>query len=358
MRLYTRLRLRAPLERAAFLIVLAALSGCDVPTELPIFDVRWVFPVEETSIAVTELLPPDVTVSGGNFDVVPDVVLSETLGSLCTPPTCVGSVVPVPKPAFSQTINQTGSLPADVVSVELVGGSISLAIENNLGFDPINPATAPADPGTMTVTLYDTNTSGRQLGQVMWDGPTNTLPTGVTTMVPIDLTAGTVSSTILAVLNLVSPAGDDVPIDLAASFIVTVGTVSVSEATLDVDGQTVSVDPTSLDVGDIDSDTVERIQFGSLIFDIQNPFDVGVTLDLDISVDGVTTVTKRVDIPSDQTSTVTVGYTSAELQSFLGQDVVLVSGSGAVVSPGVPATVTPTQVMVIAVNLDIELEIG
>ena len=36
----SQLRFRAPLERAVLLIVLAALSGCDVPTELPIFDVR------------------------------------------------------------------------------------------------------------------------------------------------------------------------------------------------------------------------------------------------------------------------------------------------------------------------------
>ena len=60
----SHLRFRAPLERAVLLIFLAVLSGCDVPTALPIFDVRWIIPVEETSISVVELLPTDVTVVG------------------------------------------------------------------------------------------------------------------------------------------------------------------------------------------------------------------------------------------------------------------------------------------------------
>ena len=93
------LRFRAPLERAGLLIVLAALSGCDIPTELPIFNVQWEFPVQEVSISVEQLLPTNVIVAGGNFQVTPNVVLSETLGSLCA--VCVGSGgVSVPKPAF------------------------------------------------------------------------------------------------------------------------------------------------------------------------------------------------------------------------------------------------------------------
>ena len=51
------LRFRAPLERAGLLFVLAALSGCDVPTEIPEFDVRWILPVLEDTIAVEQLLP-------------------------------------------------------------------------------------------------------------------------------------------------------------------------------------------------------------------------------------------------------------------------------------------------------------
>jgi len=333
------------------------LSACDIPTALPVFDVRWILPVEETSIAVTELLPANVTVSGGDFDVtVTPVVLSETLGSMC--PACVNSGVPVPKPAFTVNYNQTGSLPADVVSAQLTSGSISLGIQNNLGFDPINPG--PAATGTFTVTLYDTDINGRQLGQVALDGATGgTLPAGPTT-IPLNLAAGVISSAIFAVVDLVSPVGDPVIIDVNAAFDITATVVSflVSSVTLSVDGRAVSISSTNLDVGGINTSVTDRIQSGSLILDIQNPFGVGVTMQFDISGPGFTTIQKNVTVSSAATSTVTVPYTASEFQIFLGQTGVVFSGAGTVVSPGVPATVTPTQVMTIAASLDITLEIS
>ncbi len=358
------LRFRAPLQRVGLFFVLAALSACDVPTEVPQFDVRWVFSVLEDTIAVDQLLPATgVTISGGNFLVEADtVLLNETLSSLCS---ACGPLngLNVPKPLFDTVFTQTGNLATDVVSVEMVSGSISLALQNNLGFDPIRPAAAA--PGMLIVTLYDGNALGRLLALDTLDGSvlTDSVPNGAITTIPLNLAPGTVSSTIYAEVDLLSPLGDPVLIDINAAFDITATVVTflVSSVTVDVHGLSVSVDPTDLDVGDIDAETVERIQMGSLIFDIQNPFGVGVTLFLDISGPAFPTIQKRVDINSDQTSTVTVGYTGAELQSFLGQDVVLVSGSGTVVSPGVPpvpAIVTPSQVMVIEVNLDIELEIG
>ena len=52
----------------------------------------------------------------------------------------------------------------------------------------------------------------------------------------------------------------------------------------------------------------------------------------------------------------TVTYTADELRRFLGQADVLVSGAGTVV--GGPATVTPTDEVVIEASLDIVLEIS
>ena len=351
----SRLRFRASLKRAGLLVVLAALSGCEYPTELPIFDVRWVFPVEETSISVVELLPSNVSVVGGNFEVVPDVVVTQTLADLC--PACIAANgLTVPKPPFTLAFSQAGTLPTDVVSVDLVGGSISLAIQNGLGFDPINPA--PDSTGTMTVTLYDVDINGTKLGEVVWDGANGeALPAGLTT-IPLNLMAGTISSTIFTEVNLDSPAGDSVLVDITSSLTITVGTVSVSSATIDVDGLSVNLDPTDLDVEDIDTSITDGIQSGSLILDIQNPFGVGVTLTLDISGPGFTTISKGLAISSAGTSSVTITFTAAELQRFLGQPNVQITGVGTVVSPGVPATVTPTQELVIAASLDIILEIS
>ena len=356
----SQLRFRAPLERAVLLIVLAALSGCDVPTELPIFDVRWVIPVEETSISVDDLLPATgVTISGGNFVVEADtVVLNQTLGSLCA--ACLDSGgFAVPKPVFDTVFTQTGNLATDVVSVQLVSGSFSVAIQNDLGFDPIRPAAGI--PGTMTITLYDVDTGGRQLSQVTLDGAvlTDSLPNGALTTIQLNFQPGTVSSTIFAEIDLDSPAGDPVPIDPNARLDITVamGPFSVSSATLVVDSLSVPLESINLDVGDIDTSVTDRLQLGSLILDIQNPFGVGVTLDLDISGFGFQTISKNdITISNGATSSVTGTYTAEELRRFLGQADVLVSGSGTVL--GGPATVTATDEVVIEVTLDIELEIS
>ena len=77
MHLRPRLRTHAPLGRVILLVTLAALSGCDYPTTVPPIDVRWVFPIDDQSISVVELLPADVAISGGNFQVdVPPATLS------------------------------------------------------------------------------------------------------------------------------------------------------------------------------------------------------------------------------------------------------------------------------------------
>jgi hypothetical protein len=341
------------------LIVLAALSGCDVPTELPEFDVRWVVPLLEDTISVAQLLPgTGVVISGGNFQVDADTVtLNETLGSLCGACIDSGGIL-VPKPVFNLVYNQTGLLATDVVSVQLVSGSISLAIQNDLGFDPIRPA--PGVPGTMTVTVYDNDVLGRQLAQVTLDGATDALPDGALTTIPLNLAPGTVSSTIFTEVSVFSPAGDDVAIDLNARLDITaaVGTVLVSSALIDVDGRSVTLDPTTLDVDEIDSDITSRIQNGSIILDIQNPFGVGVDLSFDISGSGFATLQRAVSISSAATSTVTISYTGADFRSFLGAPNVQASGAGAVVAPGGPATVTPTQELVFEARIDLTVTVG
>ena len=359
----SHLRFRAPLERAVLLIFLAVLSGCDVPTALPIFDVRWVIPVEETSISVDELLPTDVTVVGGNFEVtnVADVMLSQTLDVLC--PDCIPfNGLTVDKPLFNLVYNQSGSLPADLVSVELVSASISLAMQNDLGFDPIRPAVAA--PGTMTITIHAVDATGPELGRVVLDGnvATDSVPDGALTTVSLPLQPGTLTSTFVAVVDVFSPLGDPLLIDITSSFdiTVTVGTVLVSSATLDVDGLAVNLDPTPLDAEGIDSTAVNRIQSGSLILDIQNPFGVGVD-SLSLGISGPfpsSPIQKILSIGSGATSSVTLMYTATELQSFLGQSGVQITGAGTVVSPGGPATVTPTDEVVIEATLDIVLEIS
>ena len=188
---------------------------------------------------------------------------------------------------------------------------------------------------------------------------TDALPVGLTT-IPLSLVPGTVSSTIFAVIDVVSPAGDPVPIDLAATFDITanVGSILVSSATIDVDNRMVNIEQTTLEVSDIDADLVANIQTGSLILDIQNPFGVAIDVVLEIGGPGIVTLQRNVSIGSGPTTSATLSYTGPELQSFLGKTGVFFRGTGTVTSPGVPATVTPTQVATLDASLDVELEVG
>ena len=249
--------------------------------------------------------------------------------------------------------------PPNVLSAILVSGSISLAIQNDLGFDPIRPAVA--DPGTMTITIHDVDAAGPVLGQVVLDGATDALPNGALTTVPVPLTPGTVSPTFMAVIDLDSPLGDtNVLIDINANLDVTAtpGTILVSSVSVDADGRAISFPQTTLDVGSIDADLVNRIQEGSLIVDVQNPFGVAFRVDVEIGGLGITTLRRTLDIGSGPTSSVALEYEAADFRSFLGRSGVFFRGNGWVSSIGTPATVTPTQEALIETSLDLVLDVG
>ena len=67
-------RARTALGRVGLLITVAAFAGCDIPTEVPFVDVQWIFPIDDQSISVVELLPANVDTAGGNFQVAVDAV--------------------------------------------------------------------------------------------------------------------------------------------------------------------------------------------------------------------------------------------------------------------------------------------
>jgi hypothetical protein len=79
---------------------------------------------------------------------------------------------------------------------------------------------------------------------------------------------------------------------------------------------------------------------------------------VEIGGPGIVTLQRDVHIGSGPTTSVTLFYTGAELQSFLGKPGVFFRGSGTVSSGGAPATVTPTQEATISTTLDVVLELG
>lgn len=319
--------------------------GCDIPTEAPIIEQRWVLPLEEIILDQSELLPPDVVVAGANYDVnIAPVSASESLGTLC-PACAAANGTTVPAPAFSGSFSSTDALPSDVLDATVVGGSIDLAIQNGLDFDPI------AGGGTMTITVAGAG-GGPVLGTLTLDGSVDALPGNATTTRTITLGSGAIDGTETTV-DIVSPGGQTTTMDTSSQIVLTatVPSMLVSTATIAVNGLSASLSEESLDAEDLDQSLIDGIQNGSAILDVTNPF--GVTFDGTITVG---TVTKTVSVPATATSTVSVDFTGAELRSFLGQPGVTFSGSGTI--GGGPATVTPDLELTIDTTIDLSIEIG
>lgn len=342
---------RAPFALGVGILILA---GCDFPTETPSLEQRWILPVETTTIGVDELLPAGVTVSGGNFVMSVDAFsTSQTLGGICG--ACGASNgLTVPKPAFTSQFTVDQALPADVTSASLTGGTIQISVQNGFSFDPIRLASGAT--GTVTITVTD-GPGGAQIGQVVFDGATEAMAAGATVSKTMTLATATVGSTLSAAVDINSPAGaptDLVTINTAESLTVTAtpSDILVGSATVNVNGQSVDLEPVDLDVEDMDDAMTDRIQQGSVILDVVNPFGVSVNGTVNIGP-----TTKPFSIASTPTSTLTISYTGDELRSFLGQPNVQFSGSGTI-SASAPIAVTPGQEVTLKASIDLTVIIG
>lgn len=347
--------------RPGFVTLLAlalGASACDLPTAAPEWDQQWIVPAEETTVEVSEFLPDNVTLAaeGSAFSIQVDpIAFSESLGGLCA--ACVNGG-PVPKPAFQETFQEVFTLPSDVSSATVSQGSITVSIFNGFGFDPIQPG--GATDGTITLRLYDGPAVGIPLDSVLIDGATEALAPGSTVMKTLDIVSATVGTTLTVELLVDSPAGADVMIDTAELLQVTAipGEILVSSATVNVANQDVSFDQENLDVEDIDQEVVDHIRSGAFVFEIQNPFGIGVLFTITISGDGFSDIVKTLEVTGAATDTVRIEFSQAELKSFMGQPNVTLSGEGTVSGTAGAITVSPGQVLTIDSKLDIVLIIG
>ncbi len=338
--------MNSPRALFAAAATIVTLSACDVPTEPPMFEPRWIIPVEETSLSVDELLPANVAVSGDAFDVSVDPVSAlETLGDLC--PGCAaadGMVAPVP--AFNGSFVSTQGLPADVASAEVSGGSIDIEVLNGFTFDPLD------NGGSVTISIAD-DVTGELLGQLVLEDPTDDLQPNVPVFRSISVQPGSITGPIRATTTVDAPGGQSAFIDVSDQIQVTstVQSLLVSAVTIDVGNRSVTLDEQEVELEDIDQEVADRIIEGSIILDIDNPF--GVSLDGTIEIGSTS---KSLSITDAETSTVTLTYTGEELRSFIGQPSVFFRGSG--VANGTAVTIAPGQVMLIEATLDFTILIG
>ena len=335
------------LPAAVALLGLAALTGCDAPTEAPILEQRWVLPVESTTISVDELLPTGVTVSGNSFRVNVDPFnASAALQDLCSACAALQGLT-APAPAFKGTITASQSLPADVSAATVTSGSVTIAITNNFNFDPI------AGGGTVTVSLTD---GQRPLGEAVISG---TMAPGTTVTRTLTVAPGAIGKTVVATTVVDSPGGQLTTIDGARTLVVTAtpAPIAASSASVNVANRSVTIDPVDLDVEDIEDSISDRIENGSILLEITNPFGVSLNASADIAYPGGT-LSKPLSISSGAMSTATLSYTGDEFRSFLGRSGVLLTGTGTVSPSAGTITVTPGQRAVIKAKLDITLQIG
>lgn len=322
------------------------LTACDVPTEPPMFEPRWIVPVDETSLSVDELLPASVAVSGDAFDVSVDPVSAvETLGDLCSGCAAADGMV-APVPPFNGSFVSTQGLPADVGSAEVSGGSIDIEILNGFGFDPLD------NGGSVTITIAD-DLTGEVLGELVLEDPTDDLTPNIPELRSISVQPGSITGPIRATTTVDAPGGQTALIDVSDMIEVTatVQSLLVSSVTVDVGSRSVTLDEQQIGLEDIDAEIADRIIEGTIILDIDNPF--GVSLEGTIEIGSIS---RSISITDASTSTVTLSYTGDELRSFIGQPNVLFSGSG--VANGDAVTIRPGQVMLLDATLDFTILIG
>ncbi|MDX1493291.1 MAG: hypothetical protein R3253_04470 [Longimicrobiales bacterium] len=335
------------------------MSACDIPTELPEFENRWIVPAEDTRFGVAELLPGDVSLAADSSAFIVDfdpVAFSETLGSVCA--ACVPfDGTTVPKPAFIGGFSSTLSFPPEVTAVDVVGGTVQLELTNGFNFDPIRPASGVF--GTMELRFTD-EADGDLLGSVVIDGADQSFAPGSTLVRSVDLGSASVEGGIETTVLLDSPTGDPVTIDVSdvVGVTATPSNIRVGSVAIDVANQSVTFDPVSLDLEDLDTELIDRVESGAFVLDVVNPFAVGADFDLEISGPTIATIQKSASITSDPESRVVIDFSGVEIRNFLGEPGVVLSG-GAIVDAGAGnIVVQPGQELVLSAALDLVIRIG
>ena len=338
-------RLGRPRAALPALLLSVCAAGCDIPTELPIFEQRWILPLETVTLEQSELLPDEVTIDGSVYDVMVDpFTVTGDLSAVC--PVCVPQPVAVPIPPFSGSFSAVGDFPPDVLEVDIESGQFTVHIDNQLEFDPL------AEGGSVTVTISGVG-GGPTLATLTLESPADALPPGEVTTRMVIMAGGVVQGGFSAQVDIVSSGATSATVEADDEISVTVLTqaLRVSSATVTVDGLSATLTEQELELDDVDEDIADTVQDGTIELDVANPF--GISFDGSFQIAGIV---KDVAIPADATSTVLLQFTGNELRSILTSQDATLSGSGTL--SGGPATLTPDTELALDPTIDVILEVG
>lgn len=355
---------------------LAVLAGCafvalacQVPTDLPIWNTVWRVPADSAEVTVASLLPSSVAIVDAGSATkafsfsLPAASTSTTLGETCY--VCASAAgMRIPKPEFTLADSATVSLPTDVVTADIIGGSIDYTLTNGFDFDPLHPSATAS--GWMRIVV----TSGTTLvARDSVDGANLTLPSGTSRTRSIPLLASATApirlrGPVTLVATLFSPAGDSVVINTSEQFSVTAAAnnITISQVAINVPTTTFTPQHGTVDLSGLDRANSGKISGGAVILEIINPFAVGGSLTLDVKApDGahvVKSFTLNVGGAASPISTVRLPLTAAEINSLVGQKDVAITLSGSVSSPNGAVTVTPMERMAITTLVEATIVTG
>ena len=351
------------LANRAVLLGFVGVAACDVyaiaSDPFPGLVQTWNLPVATTRISVASLLPAGVAIYSTPASNPPDsraftvnvngISLSRRIGAYC--PLCQSlNGTTAPKPAF--TINpdtgSTVSLPANVVSASLLGGTVTYTVNNGLSFDPLRVSANLANPQGRIIVVV-------RSGSVVFardtvKGETQTLPatTGTLTRV-LNLQSGPISNSITVDLEVQSPAGDNTFINANSNLgmTATVTWLRVGAVTVNVPSATLnSGSPQEIDVGDLDESMLERVLGGGVEMTVTNPFAVAGSLNVVFNTTPGPNVSKAATLNAVTTpQTISVTFDSTQMFRILHSQPSATLSMTGTVSSGAPITVTPKQVI-------------
>lgn len=356
-------------SRAAVAVLVGTLAACEIPSEAPILQQTWIVPGDSVTVSVAQLLPTNVglNVGGTAFTVaIPSPSnISATLGTLCGQPACQSSATVVaPIPAFTSgagALATTVTFPAGVTAATVSGGTLTLSILNNLGFDPLRPNGAVAAFGSFAVTL----TSGTTTSITSFLGAARTMTNGQTTAFAVPLPLGVYTGSIAVAVAFTVPAGGNAALSSGNSIAISAAMagLTLTQATVAVTNDAVNTAPSAFDLEGVDFP--DQVESGGLLLDIVNPFTASVSMNVVIAAPaqggvGAVSITKSLTIAATPTSNAAILLSKLELQSLLGKSNVTmaVNGTANGTGAGNTVTVTPTQRIILRTRVQLVLNVG
>lgn len=349
MKISSTSRSRLSWRHAFALVALAGAGACDIPTEMPDWDTRWVLPAEATRLPLEEILPEEISrnAAGDGFLVtLPEFSASSSLREIC--PECAPlDGITVPKPPFTLSLTDELTISEWIVSGEVDGGSVEVRLQHDFDFDPLRPG-----GGSVGYLVVRLRSGSRVLARDSISGATTGIPPGQELVRRISFGEGTINGPLEVDFTLHSPAGSPTTIRLDDRLMLHLppGVVELSNLRLRVD-QEVSSDPLVLDLSGIDEEVSERVRGAVVGLQVENPFELSADLTLTITAPGIT-VTEPLPI-TPGSSTIRAELSEEEARAVLGQDEASLVLTGPAATPPEGSEVAPDQDIGVRVRLEL-----